>query len=117
MNDEDVRSLEAFRSDPRVRAWTALDDRFGPTSEDIGPVLDNYDTVAAAGETTSEEINRDYRLDLESYADILEQLPVIEREVSGPPDPEEIETYADILEAEERSQAPTTTVWRFMDGE
>lgn len=57
------RPLSEFQSDPRVRAWNALDDHFGPLSEEI-----------------------------------------------------EVETYADVLDARQRIDAPPTTVWRFVRG-
>lgn len=119
MLDDDVRPLAEFRNDPRVRATVELGDRFGPTSDEIDEVLDLWDTVAAAGETTSEEMSRDYRLNLDEFEGVLADLPGIEREVETPPDSEDIpiDTLADVFEARQRIDEPPPTVWRFTGGE
>lgn len=115
-DDADVRPLSAFRSDPRVVARNYLDRSHGPHSDETSDLLTLWDMVAEAGETTTAELERDYRTpDLDRYGAALAECPHIEREVSGPPEPDDvpIETYADVLAARERVEAPPETVWSF----
>lgn len=116
VDEEHVRPLSELREDPRTGARNAIEDAHGPDTDASEDLLDLWDHVADAGETATEDMASARRLpDLEEYADELADLPHIERERIGPPVPEEIEieTYADVLEAEERVGAGSVTEWRY----
>lgn len=102
-----------------MKARNAVEDRFGPGSDDAEAALDLWDRVAASSPVTSEEIGRDYHLpDIEEYGDVLARLPHIERERTDIRAEnirlDDLETVAELRAAEERIQFPPETTWRFV---
>lgn len=117
VDEEHVRPLEAFRSDPRVEAIDFLVNAHGPDTDAYEQVLRLWDSVARASETTTEELARDYRLSPEEYGEELARCPHIER-VEETFDPgevalDDVETLAELYEFEQAKVAETTVRWEF----
>lgn len=116
VDEEHVRPLEAFRSDPRVEAIDFLTTTHGPDTDAYEGVLRLWDAVARASETTTEELARDYRLSPEQYGDELARCPHINR-VEETFDPgevalEDVETLEELY-ALEQSKTEETVRWEF----
>lgn len=117
IESEHTRPLEAFRSDPRVETIDHLVWTHGPSSEAYEQVLRLWDAVVRAGETTMEELGRDYRLEPERFGDELAECPHIERTVETF-DPDEIplsevETVGDMLSMAQARSSDETIRWEY----
>lgn len=114
--DSRIRPIDDLRDHPRTKARNAADRLAEPGSDRHDRLMKLWTHVASEGETTSASIRSDVRrVDIEHLADDLEALPHIEREFVEPPEPAdlEIDTYADVLEAEQAVDAEPETRWRY----
>lgn len=114
----ETRPLDTIRSDPRTHAQNEIAELVGFHSERYEALLGPWEYVAQSGRITDEQLRQVQRYELtEQRASVLASLPAIERREESPPSPEEIETYADVLEAREATQhgPGRRVVWGYVD--
>lgn len=115
VDTEHIRPLDELRADPRTKALTVLDDRFGSHSAERENIMKLYDAITGAQQVGESELERKHVFTVSSDdLDVLDDLPGIEREVRHPPEPKDIpiETYQDVLDAEQAVDQTAETVWR-----
>lgn len=116
-DDEHVVPLAELRGDPAVAVKATLDER-GVARDSLQreAVLSCWRHLQENETATSEDLDSELPgTSVDEVADNLAALPGVEREIEGPPDPEEIpvETMADVLEGHERLEADPVEVWRY----
>lgn len=116
-DDEHVRELDDLRDDPLLEAEQVLDD-LGATRGSVkyDGALAFYSALVDQGSATTDELNSvTHRTTVGELEETLLGFPGVERETTGPAEPEdiEIETYADVLEAEEQLSGEPTVEWTY----
>lgn len=116
-DDEHVRGLDDLRNDPLLEAEQVLDN-MGATRGSVryDGVLAFYNELVEQETATTDVLDRvTHRTTVGEVEDTLLELPGVERETVGPTKPAdiEIETYADVLEAEEQLSGEPTVEWHY----
>lgn len=114
-SDDRVRPLGDLRTGRKAAAERVLDARgLARHSDEYERVLSMHERVVSAGEIPTDELETTLiREEFDDLRDHLEALPGV-AVVADTPDPAEIqiETMADVLEAQDRLDAGATEVWR-----
>lgn len=118
-DEEHTEPLDDLRNDPLLEAEQVLDD-MGATRGSVkyDGALAFYSALVDQGSATTDELNRvTHRTTVEELEETLLEFPGVERETIGPAEPEDIaiETYADVLEAEEQLSGEPTVEWHYTD--
>ncbi|MDG5821847.1 hypothetical protein [Natronococcus sp. A-GB7] len=118
-DEEHTEPLDDLRDDSLLEAEQTLDDR-GATRGSVryDGVLAFYSELVEQETATTDVLDRvTHRTTVGEVEDTLLKLPGVERETVGPAEPEDIaiETYADVLEAEEQLSGEPTVEWTYSE--